>query len=421
MKSNRKLFAAMTAAMMLAASTACTGSPVISQTNKQVTLNFSWWGNDGRNRYTIEAIEEFEKLHPEISVECSYSEWAGFETRNKVQMISDTEADVMQINFGWLSTYSEDGEGYYDINELTDYFDISNFSDQVLEYGIKADHLNAVPIAMNAETVYINKTIYDKYKLPVPRTWDDLFNAAKVMKPDGIYPLSAATKSMWLYLIAYTEQAQHKSFLHENGDLNFNAKDFQVMVEFYQRLTSEGVMPQVEQYERLSLDNEIYAGSVAWVSDGNSYFSDAVAKGREIVCADYTTIDGKNVGEGWYAKPATMYAISKNTEHPREAAMLLDFLLNSPEMASLQGIEKGIPLSSAAQATIEEEGVLTGVQYNASLKMDGVKLAKLAPVLENSALIDDFFAAANDVIYDVAPLEDRCGELFMKVKTDYFK
>jgi len=419
MKLYQRITAAAAALVMLSA-TACSTDTIASKSGEQVDLIFSWWGNDSRNRYTIAAIEQFEELHPEINVECSYSEWTGFETRNKVQMISDTEADVMQINFGWLTTYSQDGLGYYDINELTDYFQIENFSDEVLEYGKKEGKLNAIPIAMNTETVYINKTIYDRYGLEVPKTWDDLFAAAQVMKPDGIYPLSAASKSMWLYLITYTEQAQRKTFL-KNDKLNFNAEDFQVMIEFYQRLINEGVMPQVEQYERLNLDNEMYAGAVAWVSDAKSYFGDAIENGREIVCADYTTIDGKDVGKGWYAKPATMYAVSKNTEHPKEAAMLLDFLLNSPEMASQQGIEKGIPLSSSALSTIEEEGLLDGIQYEASQKMEGVKLGQLDPVLENSKLIDDFFAAANDIIYEVTTPEEGCAALYDKVKADYFK
>ena len=419
MKLYQRITAAAAALVMLSA-TACTTSPVSNKSSNTVDLVFSWWGNDARNQYTIEAIEQFEELHPEIKVECSYSEWSGFETRNKVQMISDTEADVMQINFGWLDTYSKDGLGYYDINELTDTFQIDNFSQDVLEYGIKNDHLNAIPIAMNTETVYINKTIYDKYGLEVPKTWDDLFAAAKVMQPDGIYPLSAAQKSMWLYLITYTEQKQNKTLLRQNGTLNFTAEDFQVMIEFYQRLIDEGVMPQVEQYERLSLDNEVYAGSVAWVSDAKSYFGDAIENGREIVCADYTTIDGKDVGKGWYAKPATMYAVSKNTEHPKEAAMLLDFLMNSPEMASLQGIEKGIPLSTSAQATIEEEGLLTGIQYDASQKMEGVTLGQLDPILENSKLIDDFFAAANDIIYGVTTPEEGCAAFYEKITADYF-
>ncbi len=420
MKLSQRITAAAAAFVMLTMTAACNTEPVVSQVNQQVTLNFSWWGNDARNRYTIQAIDKFQELHPEIRVECSYSEWSGFETRNKVQMISDTEADVMQINFGWLTTYSSDGTGYYDINELTENFQIDNFSDTELAYGMMGGHLNAIPIAMNTETVYINKTLYDQYGLEVPRTWDDLFNAAKVMQPDGIYPLSAAKKSMWLYLIAYAEQANHKTILRDNGTLNFTASDFKTMIQFYNRLTNEGVMPTVEQYERLNLDNEMYAGSVAWISDAKSYFGNAIENGREIVCADYTTMNGANIGEGWYAKPATMYAVSKNTQHPKEAAMLLDYLLNSPEMASLQGIEKGIPLSTSAQKTVEEEGLLTGIQYDASQKMEGVTFRQLSAVLENSSLIDDFFVAANDVIYGVTPLDEASETLCTNINDKYF-
>ena len=35
---------------------------------------------------------------------------------------------------------------------------------------------------------------------------------------------------------------------------------------------------------------------------------------------------------GWFVKPATMYAISNNTEHPEAAAKLLNYLLNGEEM-----------------------------------------------------------------------------------------
>lgn len=419
MRYRRFLTTAAAAALMLSAC-ACDTTPIVSRSNKQITLDFSWWGNDSRNRYTLEAIDTFCELHPEIRVNCSYSEWTGFETRNKVQMISDTEADVMQINFGWLTTYSQDGLGYYDINGLTDTFQIGNFSEQMLDYGMKSDHLNAVPIAMNAETVYINKTIYDQYGLDIPETWDDLFNAAKVMRKDGIYPMSAAAKPMWFCLIAYTEQAQGKSFLREDGSLNFDSRDFAVMIECYQRLTSEGVMPQVERYERINLDNKVYAGTVAWVSDAAGYFDNVIENGSEIVCADYTTMAGKPAGTGWYAKPSAMYAVSKNTEHPREAAMLLDFLLNSSEMAALQGIEKGIPLSSAAQQTIEEKGMLTGIQYDASQKMEDIALGQLPAVLEDNSLIVAFFATANGVIYETTSLNEAASALYDQIRKTYF-
>lgn len=390
---------------------------VIKVQDKQTQINLSWWGTDARNKYTIKAVELFEEKYPDIKVNCSYSEWSGYEERSKIQMRSNTEADVMQINFSWLSQYSEDGEGYYDIKSL-DNFDISNFSEDVLEYGMKNDRLNAVPIAMNTETVYINQDVYDRYGLDTPKTWDDFFNAAKVMKEDGIYPMSGASKSIWLYLIAHTEQVCGKKII-ENNKLNFTAEDFQNMIEFYKQLVDESVIPQLEYYDNKEIAKGTYAGSVAWVSDATNYFGAMIEEGTNVITTDYTTIDGNNVGEGWYAKPATMYAISKNTEHPEEAGLLLDFLMNSQEMAELQGVEKGIPLSNSAKKTLEKNYQLYGIQYEASQKMNECQLGELSPVLENNTLIDDFFAACNDVLYDKASAEDAADAFYITAK-EYF-
>ena len=418
MKNLSRTLAAVCAGLLLFSTAGC-GETVVTEQVPQTEITFSWWGNDSRNKYTIQAIKTFEELHPEIKVKCSYSEWSGYESRNRVRMISNTEADVMQINYGWLSQYSPDGEGYYDIYNLGA-MDISQFFPDDLRYGIVNEHLNAVPIAMNAITVYVNKGIYDKYGLEVPATWDDLFQAAEVMKADGIYPMSASSKAMWLYLIAYAEQTTGKHIVDDNGNLMFNADDFKLMIEFYQKLVSSQAMPLVNHYERTGIDNEVYAGCIAWVSDAVNYFGSALQNGKSIVVADYTTIDGTNPGAGWYAKPATMYAVSKNTDHPNEAGMLLNYLMNSSEMAALQGIEKGVPLSTAAKNVLLDSNVLTGIQYEASEKMTGLTLGEMNPVLENTSMIDDFFTTCNDVIYEVTSLDDGSKAIFTQIQKAYF-
>ncbi len=396
--------------------TSCKSQPIVAKQTQQTEISFSWWGNDSRNLYTLEAIEKFEELHPDIAVKCSYSEWSGYETRYKIQMLSATEADVMQINYGWLDQYSPDGTGYYDLYTLPE-MHTEYFSEDVLQYGLRNQHLCAIPIAMNAETVYFNKTIYDQYHLPIPETWDDLFQAAEIMQKDGIFPVSAASKSAWLYLIAYAEQASGKTILTEDGKLNFSQKEIKLMFEFYQKLVQEKVLPQVDFYQRLDLDQEKYAGSIAWVSDAVNYFGKAIENGREIIAGEYTHTENTQAGNGWYAKPATMYAISKNTETPKEAAILLDYLLNSPEMAELQGIEKGIPLSSAVQDVLKEKNLLSGIQYEASQKMSGSSFGGLNPILENEELIDDFFAVANDFLYQVKDADTAADEFLNMFQT----
>lgn len=409
-------------AALLAVSLLCAGCgvdrAVVIPNQEYVEISLSWWGNDARTEYTLAAVQEFEKLHPDIKVNCSYSEWSGYEARSQVQMFSDTEADVMQVNFGWLSQYSPDGTGYYDIESVSDYIDLSNFSPDMLEYGRRKGVLNAIPIAMNAETVYINKTVYESYGLDIPETWDDLFNAARVMQKDGVYPIAGVSKAIWLYTITYAEQVTGKDFLRADGSLNFDADELQVMLEFYDRMVTEKVCPSVEYYSQTNIESGVYAADIAWVSDAANHMGPAQNNGFEIVVGAYTTMNGREPGDGWYAKPATMYAISKNTEHPEEAAILLDFLLNSPEMAILQGVEKGVPLSAAAQETLVENEMLEGLQYDASLLMEeaGDTLGQMNPFVENSDLIDTFIDYCNMVVYDKAAPEDAARELYEVIR-----
>ena len=407
----RKRLAALSLGVALMFS-GCGEENVVLKQKEQTEITLSWWGNDTRNEYTLQAVERFEQLHPEIKVKCSYSEWSGYEARNQVRMVSGTETDVMQINVGWLSQYSSDGKGYYDLEKLGEELDLSNFPDDMLGYGRRNGILNAVPIAMNAETVYINKTVYDSYGLDVPRTFEDFFEAAKVMAPDGVYPLAGASKSIWLYCISYAEQLSGKHFFDKNNNITFDEDDLRTMIEFYNRMVDESVMPKVEDFQKYNIDKNAYAGVVAWVSDAMNYFKDPIEKGVSIIAADYPVEEGHESGDGWYAKPATLYAVSKNTSHPKEAAMLLDFMLNSAEWAELQGVEKGIPISRKAREHLDSTGKLEGLQYEASLVMEeNEKISPMNSLIENGELYEDFISACDMVLFDKNSAEEAAAWL----------
>ena len=58
--------AAVTAATLMA--TGCSSGGSSSSSNGKVTLNFSWWGDDTRAKVTQDAISQFEKQHPNITI-----------------------------------------------------------------------------------------------------------------------------------------------------------------------------------------------------------------------------------------------------------------------------------------------------------------------------------------------------------------
>ena len=87
------------------------------ETEKKAEVSFSWWGNDVRHNYTMEAITVFREQNPDLKVVPVYGVWSGYEKRYNLKMMSDSETDVMQINYAWLSKYSPDGEGSFSCSE----------------------------------------------------------------------------------------------------------------------------------------------------------------------------------------------------------------------------------------------------------------------------------------------------------------
>ncbi|MCR5817412.1 MAG: ABC transporter substrate-binding protein [Ruminococcus sp.] len=389
----RRLRKAAAAAGIAAVMTFCScgGSTINYDHASNIRISFSWWGKDVRHKYTTEAIEIFEEQNEGIYVTPRYAEWAGFKERMDAKIGSGSEADVMQINFNWLYEYTNEGNEFYDLGELSDIINLNSFDSKVLEYGMIDGKLLAIPISMNAQTVYINKTLFDKYSLPVPKTWEEYFKAAEVMSKDGVYVLRLSKSSAWHFCIAYAEQAVGKRLLNQKGDIGFDDKDFEVLFDFYKQMIDKGVTKLIDDRDRKDFENGNAAGTVMWISDAAYYVAPCRDNGNEIAVADYPIRENAAV-YGWYAKPTSLYAISANTENPQEAAKLVEFLLSSQEMTMLRGLENGVPASKSALEVLEANDMIDGIQLEADemRKKYALNVDLLSPYTETSEFIENF-------------------------------
>jgi oligogalacturonide transport system substrate-binding protein len=248
--------------------------------------------------------------------------------------------------------------------------------------------------------------------LDIPTTWDNLFECAEVMSKDGIYPLAVSASKPLLFLaISYTEQVTNHTFMTEDNTIGFDEDDVATMLAFAKRLLDEKVSPPLNDYTKASISEGTYAGTIAWITDANNYCPD----GMNFVTGDFLTT-GTASTLGWYSKPSTMYAINSYTEHPTEAGILLDFLLNSTEMADAQKLEKGIPLSSSAQSYLEVEDLLQGIQFEAfkTFEERSLDMDTMNPYVENQTLIDAFQDTVDIVYYKDSSIESQAKTLLKK-------
>lgn len=360
-----------------------------------VTIRMSWWGNDDRHKATLEAIRAFEEKHPTIKVKAEYSGWDGMVEKMTTQIAGGTEADLMQINYDWYQTFSPNGEGFYDLNELNNIIDFSGYSQEALSTATIENKLNGIPHGENSFVIGLNKTTFEKFGVELPETWEDYIKAAEAFD-EGYYPIATGGFNM---IITYLSQKTGESFLDEEGNINYTEADLIEGINWYQDLIDNQVLPtKKEQIETMGTAHAStikefiegnYAGITEWTGGLASYAQVLEEADQELVIPTYPEIEDA-VTTGVIKKPTMLFSVSKNTKYPEEAAKLLDFLLNDPEGVRLMGTARGIPVNTKAVEILEEDGQINGIALAAKEYQQNTEGTVSSPYLGMASIMEAY-------------------------------
>lgn len=362
-----------------------------------VTLSISWWGGDSRHTAYQEAIAAFVEATPSVEeVTVDFGAWSGWEDKMSTYFASGTAADVCQVNWNWLTSYSSNGQTFMDLNNLSEFLDLTQFDENALAQCTVAGALQCVPAAMTGRIFYWNSETFEKVGVEIPTTYEELIAAGQAFAnfEDGsYYPIALGEYDRMILMVYYLESIYGKDWVVD-GALNYTEEEIIEGLEFIQSLEDNHVTPTIQQIlgdGAESLDKNPkwmdgrYAGIFEWDSSA-SKFHGALNNPDAFVVGD-------ELGTGGFTKVSLGLAITKTCEHPAEAALLIDYLLNG-EGAAIMGSQLGIPLSkSGLEAAGDAVDALTA---EANSKVLASCTNALDPKFEDSTL-----KATDGVYYDV--------------------
>ena len=105
--------------------------------------------------------------------------------------------------------------------------------------------------------------------------------------------------------------------------------------------------------------------------------------GQELVIGDFIKFGDYN---GGFTKISMALAVSANSAHPKEAAMLINYLLNDEEGIEICGTERGIPCSAQGMAVLKDKGIGDALVMEANEKVLGYSKFPLDPMFEHNDL-----------------------------------
>ena len=415
-----------TAASSTASST--TSSAVLS--TEDVTLTMSWWGGESRHTAYQEALEAFSKKYTNITVNPTYAAWSGWEDTMSTKFASGVAEDVCQVNWNWLYRYSGSGQTFLDINDVADYIDLSQWDENAMKACFVADAQQAIPVSITGRIFYWNMTTFKKAGIEdYPKTLEDLYAAGEAFKTklgDDYYPLHLTGYDRMILMVFYLESIYGKDWADpDTSTLNYTRNEIIEGLNFIRSLVEKHVVMPLPTYygsngsTSASQSSEWIDGKIAGILEWDS----AAVKYRDALDTDNR--DGFTVGDeikfgdynGGFTKVSMGISITKTCEHPAEAAMLINFLLNEKEGAEIMGSKCGIPVSKAGLSVAQAAGAIDVLVEESNRKVLDFCSFQLDPLFEDDSLKADGIGVYQE-IFDTMDYDESNGEAVVDTLLD---
>ncbi len=387
------------ALQLAACGTAQQSAPGQASTQPEpVTLTMSWWGDDARTETYQQAIQAFEAKLQYITVETIYGTTAD----------EDQTADVMQVDWTWPG---QNADQFVDLNEYSDVIDLEQFSQSALDAGTVDGALLAVPMSVTGRIFYWNTCTFEQAGIDAPKTYEELLTAGNTFRevlggilppghgcsrphePDGqlsgIYHWQSVGGGSPAAVFGRRDQNRAGIFAgagrkpcHAHPCRPADKRD-------------AGPDPMWQ--------NGQYAGTFAWDADAETYRS-ALKNASGFLVGDEIAFGGQ--ANGGFSKVYLALAINSSCQHPKEAAILVNFLLNEDMGASIMGTACGLPDSVTGRAAATAAGLVNPLVVEANNRMMAFVDFPLDPTFESPAL-----AAVPDGLYAAVLTACSNGEL----------
>jgi len=192
----RNGFAALAVAALMAGTAACTATGS-SHGSGDVTLSVWSWRPEDAAVYR-QIFARFHQSHPHVSVDFKAYKATEYNTILSTGLTQAGGPDVAQLRaYGGVQPLIDAGDLVPLDGQVAG---LSNFDKSSLDgsRGRKDGKVYGVPLEMSTFQIYYNKTLFAKYHLQPPATWDQMISAAQTLLAAGVTPFAAAGKDTWL-------------------------------------------------------------------------------------------------------------------------------------------------------------------------------------------------------------------------------
>jgi len=411
-------------AATLALSLAACAAPAAPADDEPVELRITWWGGDSRHEVTNAAIDLFEEEHPNITVVRDFGGFDGYLDKVTTQYAGKNSPDVIQLYNDVLREFSSRGQ-LFDLNEAVAAGNLSldGWPQDVIDMNTIDGSLNALTFGVSTHAFIFDETKSAELGVAIPEagyTWDDLADyATAISKASGGSTSGVTDLSQGYQVFEVWAKQNGEEFLDADG-LAFTQGTLEDFWQYWADLRAAGgaTAPDVTtEYFGTPYDAVVAGVATSTFLFANQY-AGVQANTPNALAIDRMPSEAKNPGQ--YLRAAMNLAVSSQSKHPQEAAMLIDFLLNSEAANEILGIDRGLPSNgnvvAAATAKVDEVTAKANAIIEA-VRKDGAPAPVPAPT--GAAAVNTLFQEfAQQVQFGQKSVKDAAAEFMAQAASE---
>lgn len=439
----KKLLSILLAATMAASlAVGCAKSSSETETGSsaestELSGDITFWHSftQGPRLETIqEAADKFMEENPKVNIKIETFSWNDFYTKWTTGLASGNVPDMSTALVGQVAEMIN-SDALLPVNDLIDDIGRDKFNESALDECTIEGNNYAIPLYSHAMVMWVRKDLMEANNIEIPKTWDELYEAAKALTKDGVYGLSFPCGSTDF------QATNFLNFYVKSGGGSLLTDDLKA--DLTNDLAIDGINYWLKVYEDCSPKDSVnynvldqatlyYQGKTAFDFNSGFQVSGVAANSPDLLdyvdCYPIPTIDGsEQTGITTSNQPMVIW---KNSKHPEVCEAFMKTLyeedtyvkfLHATPVGMLPAIS-GVADTEAYKAdeTIQKfehaEGVISsqipggtaiGFEHGPSIQ---------AGILTNQHVIEEMFqdiiTNGTDVESAAKAAEDKLNQLF---------
>ena len=395
-----------------------------------VTLRFAWWGSDPRHEATLKAIELYNTLYPNVTIDCEYQGYDGYQQKLMTQIAGGTEPDLMQLDYIWYPALSAQGDIFVDYGAAQN-VDLSQYSQDVLDqYCSINGKVIALPMGTNGFGSMINKTFFEKYSLSTDTvwTWESMIEEGKRIhegNPDAyLFAIESGTSSGGIgpFVMSSYIYSKHGYYWADESTYTIRATEqdfveaFTVLKELFESGAAQPLGEASLFTGQMEQNPKWLNGDIGFTID----WSGTINKYKESIGAENFTVakppfaaDGDN--QKIQMKPSMVLAVSNRSKNVEAATQFANWMMTDPDAAAILGTQRSVPTSQAAFNALQAANAIDTDVASMVAFTNANPAAPVPLVQSNTEIADMVKDICEQVVYGTATPEEAAAKFMVDI------